>query len=147
LRISDSGQIETQAAKIAASNALAATLTTTTRSIEADNASKHQADQPHRAGRLEIRNRAFDIFKRQMHERVAAQDRVASRQRVAGDIGEMIFALDFPGSRTGLQALDQRRHDIDADGAHAQIRLIDPAGVAAGRIEQCGHAEFFEQPR
>src|SRR5216684_985583 len=43
LRMRDSGQIETQTAKIAASKARAATLTTTTRSIGADNARKHQA--------------------------------------------------------------------------------------------------------
>src|SRR5258705_4002706 len=39
---------------------------------------KRGRDQPHGAGRLKIPNGAFDIRKRQMHERVAAQDRVAS---------------------------------------------------------------------
>ena len=85
-------------------------------------------DQPRSAGRPKIRNRAFDIRKRQMHQSVTAQDSVASRQRITGDIGEMIFALDFSRGDPGLQPLDQRRHDIDADGAHTWIAaLIQPA--------------------
>jgi hypothetical protein len=39
-----------------------------------------------------------------MHQTVAAQDRVASGQRVARDIGEMIFAANFSGSGASLQA-------------------------------------------
>ena len=53
---------------------------------------KRGRDQPHRAGRLKIRDRARDIGKRQMHEAVAAQDGVAPRQWIHGDIGEMVFA-------------------------------------------------------
>ena len=61
-------------------------------------------DQPHRAGRAEIRDRAGDVGKRQMHEAVAAQDGVAAGQRVRGDIGEMVFALDLAcgGAATSL---------------------------------------------
>jgi hypothetical protein len=36
-----------------------------------------------------------------MHERVAAQGRVASGQGIAGDIGEMVFAFDFTGGSAG----------------------------------------------
>ena len=104
-------------------------------------------DQPFRARRPEIRNRTFDIRKRQMHETIAAQDRVASRQRISGNIGEMVFALDLACGNACLQALDQGWHDVDADQPHAQIGGIDPAGVAAGRIEQRCHAEPLQQPR
>src|SRR5947199_9905230 len=81
-----------------------------------------------------------------MHETIAAQDGVASRQRVRRDIGEMIFTLDFSRGGAGLQALDQQRHDVDACITHTEIGLVDPACIAAGRIEQRSHAEFFEQP-
>ena len=82
-----------------------------------------------------------------MHETIAAQDGVAWRQRVRRDIGEMIFTIDFSRGGAGPQALDQRRHDVDACITHTEIGLVDPACIAAGRIEQRSHAEFFEQPR
>ena len=71
-----------------------------------------------------------------MHQTIPAQDRVASRQRIAGDIGEAILTPDFSGGGAGLQAIDQRRHDVDADHAHAEIRIADPACIAARRIKQ-----------
>ena len=82
-----------------------------------------------------------------MHQSIAAQDRVASGQAIAGDIGEMVFALDLAGGSARLQARDQGRHDIDADDAHAEIGPADPARIATGRIEQRRHAEFPEKPR
>src|SRR5438552_3538685 len=104
-------------------------------------------DQPARAGPPEIGEGAFDIRKRQMHQTVPAQDRVAFRQWIAGDIGEAVFARDLSGGGARLQALDQRRHDVHPDQAHAQISMIDPAGVAAGRVEQRRDAESLEQKR
>ena len=81
-----------------------------------------------------------------MHQTVAAQDRVASRQRIPRDIGEMIFTPDVTRRNTGLQTLDQRRNDVDADRANAQIGVVDPARFAAGRIQQRGNGEFAEKP-
>ena len=66
---------------------------------------KRGRDQPYRAGRPKIRHRAIDIGKRQMHEAVAAQDGVATRQRVRRDIGEMVFALDVTRGGAALQAV------------------------------------------
>ena len=82
-----------------------------------------------------------------MHESVAAQDRIASGQLIAGDIGEMIFTFYLSRRGTGLQVLDQRWYDVDAYDAHAQVSMVDPAGVAAGGIKKRGHPEFFEKPR
>jgi len=88
-------------------------------------------DQPSRSGRPEIRNRAFDIRKRQMHQTVAAQDRVASRQRVPGNIDEIILAANPTGSGAGLQTLDQRRYDIDPNIADARGNPVRSVAVAS----------------
>jgi hypothetical protein len=108
---------------------------------------KGRRDQPRRVRSRKIRNCAFDIRKRQMDQTVATQDGVAPGQPIKGDVGEMIFAADRACDGAGLQAIDQIRHDIDADIAHAQIGGADPAGIAAGRIEQRGDCEFVKQPR
>jgi hypothetical protein len=82
-----------------------------------------------------------------MHQAIAAQDRVASRQQIAGDIGEMVFTADFSRGGASPQALDQHSHDVNAHKAHAEIGPVDPAGVAAGRIEQRNYRKLPEKPR
>ena len=69
-----------------------------------------------------------------------------SRQPIAGDIGKMIVAGDFSRRGPGPQAPDQVGHDVDTDVSHAEIRRADPAGIAAGRVEQRGNPKSRQQP-
>src|SRR5690348_2154457 len=48
---------------------------------------KGRGDQPGRAGAAKISHRALDIGKGEMHEAVAAQDDVATRQHILRDVG------------------------------------------------------------
>jgi len=53
--------------------------------------------------------------------------------------------LISPAAARTCRPFDQRRHDVDANEVHAQIRAVDPAGVAAGRVEQRSDGEYFRQ--
>ena len=50
----------------------------------------------------------------------------------------MVLALDVAGGGAGLQTLDQVRHDVDADIAHAEIGLLiqpaSPQGASSNEV-------------
>src|SRR6185437_2308870 len=63
-------------------------------------------DQPGRAGAAEILHRALDIGKGEMHQAVAAQDSVATRQHILRDVGETIVAVDVAPRNSLAQRAD-----------------------------------------
>ena len=81
-----------------------------------------------------------------MNQAVPAQDDIRARQRIARDVGNEKRPTSPPATRRRL-VRDQRRHDVDAGVVEVELDAADPAGIAAGRIEQRARAEPLQQGR
>ena len=73
-----------------------------------------------------------------MHERVAAQDRVASRQRIRGDIGKTIFALIAPAAararRRSISAGTMSTPTYRTPRLAALIQPASPQGASSNEV-------------
>ena len=69
-----------------------------------------------------------------MHQAVAAEDHVGSRQRVAGEISDTELAVR--SAETLLVALDHARHDVHAViVVDRKLNVPHPVPVAAGGVK------------